>query len=302
MTPLLLVAAGLVALGAAVVTLRSFGPRYRVGRLLAATPTVTVAEARELAASGDAAYVRIAGRIDAEEPFEDADHRPLVLRRTRLESRDGSALDGLRGLARGRPVRDQRGPRRDRRRRRRAVATASSSSARVGGRRRRPRAIGRPAGLPPTTPVRAVIEQVSVGRARRRRRRPGRGRGADGAPTMTAGLGRPLILTTLETDEAMRILAGGVGRPRFVAACVARRRRADRRRARVGRRRRSLTGFVAAVGDVLVPVALAADPTPGRAAATRAAAARARASSASPCSRSSSVAAIAIVSIVVTTI
>jgi len=86
-TPLLLVAAGLVAFGAAAVILRSFGPRYRIGRLLAATPTVTVAEALELARSGESAYVGVTGRIDAEEPFEDADHRPLVLRRTRLESR-----------------------------------------------------------------------------------------------------------------------------------------------------------------------------------------------------------------------
>ena len=89
MTPLLLIAAGLVALVAAALTLRSYGLRYRVGRLLAATPTVTVGEARRLAETGEAAYIRITGRIDAEEPFEDADHRPLVLRRTRFVARSG---------------------------------------------------------------------------------------------------------------------------------------------------------------------------------------------------------------------
>ena len=35
---------------------------------------------------------------------------------------------------------------------------------------------------------------------------------------LTAGLGRPLILTTLERDEAMRVLAGGARRAPLVAA------------------------------------------------------------------------------------
>ena len=39
---------------------------------------------------------------------------------------------------------------------------------------------------------------------------------------MTAGLGRPLILTTLERDEAMRVLAGsGSRRPLVGALCLA---------------------------------------------------------------------------------
>jgi hypothetical protein len=33
--------------------------------------------------------------------------------------------------------------------------------------------------------------------------------GPDGQPQMTAGGGRPLILTTLQLDEAMRLLAAG---------------------------------------------------------------------------------------------
>ncbi len=40
-------------------------------------------------------------------------------------------------------------------------------------------------------------------------------------PRLTAGLGRPLILTTLELPEAMRVLAGGrTTRPRIAAALV----------------------------------------------------------------------------------
>jgi len=215
-TPLLLVAAGLVAFGAAAVILRSFGPRYRIGRLLAATPTVTVAEALELARSGESAYVGVTGRIDAEEPFEDADHRPLVLRRTRLESRGArgwSAFEdsresvafeiheGLDAIAVDGDVLSDG-----------LVVVPRESNGVAGDLGERA-----PDGLPPTTPVRAIIEQVSsvehavvIGVPVVR--------GADGAAAMTAGRGRPLILTTLESDEAMRILARGSGRPRLVAA------------------------------------------------------------------------------------
>jgi hypothetical protein len=43
-----------------------------------------------------------------------------------------------------------------------------------------------------------------------------------GAPTMAAGMGRPLILTTLERDEGMRVLTGGAeGRSRLAVACLA---------------------------------------------------------------------------------
>ena len=46
--------------------------------------------------------------------------------------------------------------------------------------------------------------------------------GPDGMPRMTAGLGRPLVLTTLDRDEAMRVLAGsGSRRPLVAAICFA---------------------------------------------------------------------------------
>jgi len=53
------------------------------------TPRVSVDEARALAVAGRRRYVRVEGRIDSEQDFEDADHRPLVFRRTRLEARRG---------------------------------------------------------------------------------------------------------------------------------------------------------------------------------------------------------------------
>ena len=52
--PLILAAAGGLALGIAVAILRGFGPRYRVGRLLAVVPKVSVAEALQLAGRGRA--------------------------------------------------------------------------------------------------------------------------------------------------------------------------------------------------------------------------------------------------------
>jgi hypothetical protein len=44
---------------------------------------------------------------------------------------------------------------------------------------------------------------------------------ADGQPAISAGLGRPLVLSTLETDEAMRVLADGDRRrPVAAALCI----------------------------------------------------------------------------------
>ena len=66
MIPVLLAALGIVALVGAILVLRTFGPRYRVGRLLATTPRVSVADALALAGAGTARYVRVDGRIDAD--------------------------------------------------------------------------------------------------------------------------------------------------------------------------------------------------------------------------------------------
>jgi hypothetical protein len=216
-SPLIPLVAGLVALGAGILVLRSYGPNYRIGRLLASTPTVSVAEARGLA-DGRPRYVRVDGRIDSEEDFEDDAHRPLVFRRTRLQlRRDGGWVsfedrrervafevrDGLDGI-----VVDDADldtglvvvPRE-------SVGTAADVADRV------------PAGTSPATPVRLWVDQVSsvehaivLGVPTRDER---------GEPRMSAGLGRPLVLTTLEPDEAMRVLAeGGPGRIRIATACL----------------------------------------------------------------------------------
>ena len=77
-----------------------------------------------------------------------------------------------------------------------------------------------PAGVPPDAAARLMVEQVSsvehaavLGVPRR---------GDDGRAVIGPGLGRPLILTTLERDEAMRVLTGGAtGRSRVAIACLA---------------------------------------------------------------------------------
>jgi hypothetical protein len=204
-SPLLLLAAGLVVLAIGLVGRRSLGPRYRVGTLLSAAPVVSVAEARALA-DGPPRYVQIAGRIDSETEFEDDAHRPLVFRRTRLQLRNGTrwvdvddrrervpfevreGLDSIaideRALDAGLVVVV-----------RESVGVAADAPDRV------------PEGTPPTTPLRLWIEQVSTvehaivaGVPRK---------DEEGTIRMSAGLGRPLILATMDRSDAMRVLADG---------------------------------------------------------------------------------------------
>jgi len=217
-TPLVPFLAGLAALGAGLLVLRSFGPRYRVGRLLATTPRVTVAEALELGRRGRAPYVRVHGRIDSEAEFEGPAHEPLVLRLTRFQDArnggwrtyeltrevvpfvvneglssiaiDGDAVDtGLVVLPR--------------------VAAGAAADAGDRG----------PAGVAPGTPVRIVVEQVTSVEHAIVLGVPVADEG--GRVRLSAGPDRPLVLTTLEPPEAMRVLAGGeTRRPRIAAVLL----------------------------------------------------------------------------------
>ncbi|MBI2775857.1 MAG: hypothetical protein HYX57_01130 [Chloroflexi bacterium] len=219
MDALLAAAAALLALAGSVAVLRSFGSRYRVGRLLAAAPRVSVAEAAELAHRGHAPYVRIDGRIDSEAEFEDLDHRPLVLRRTRLQVRRGGrwvdfetnhevvpfeiaegldsiAIDGA-NLTDGLVVVP-----------RETVGTVGDLADRA------------PDELDDALPARVVVEQLSSVEHATALGVPALD--ANGVPALGPGLGRPLIVSTLEGPEAMRVLAGGrTGRPRAAAALLA---------------------------------------------------------------------------------
>ncbi|HEY0443825.1 MAG TPA: hypothetical protein VGC90_06370 [Candidatus Limnocylindrales bacterium] len=218
MTPLVLIAAGLVALVAGALVLRSFGPRYRVGRLLSTTPKVSVADAVALAASGAARYVRVDGRIDSEQEFEDADHRPLVFRRTRLETRERTRWRAFEDAREAVPFELHEG----------LAAIAVDAAALDAGLVVVPResagvaadlADRIPDGLRPDAEVRARIEQISSVEHATVLGVPVAGDGS--GPRLTAGLGRPLVLTTLEIPEAMRVLTGGqTTRPRAAAALL----------------------------------------------------------------------------------
>lgn len=259
-TPLLLVAAGAIALGAGVMSLRSLGPRFRIGRLLASTPRVSVAEARELARSGRQRYVRVDGRIDAEDEFEDANHRPLVFRRTRFaaradrrwsdfeDSREAVAFeirDGLDSIAVEHDALDA------------GLVVVRRESEGVAG------DLGdrAPAGLSPETPVRVVVEQVSSVDQAIVLGVPVVAAGEDGANAepavaLTAGLGRPLVLTTLAVDEAMRVLAAGSARPRVAAISLV----AGAALVVAGLAWAGLGAVLPAIVSILVPVALGASP------------------------------------------
>lgn len=252
-TPLVLVVASLIAMAAGVITLRSFGPRYRVGRLLATIPLVSVAEAVAIAREGRPRYVRVEGRIDAAEEFEDADHRPLVFRRTRLQARTGSGWTGFEDSRETVPFEIREG----------LDSIGVDAAALDAGLVVVPREsvgvagdlIGRaPASLAAETPVRALIEQVSSVEHAVVLGVPVAGEPDGQGLSLTAGLGRPLILTTLEPQEAMRILAGGSTRPRLVAACFV----VGAALLVAGLAWAGLGAIVTAV----VPVALAASPSP----------------------------------------
>jgi hypothetical protein len=200
------VSAGVAALALGSLVLRSFGPGYRLGRLLAGTPHVTIEEALSRARQGDGRYVRVDGRIDSAAEFEDEHHRPLVFRRRRIqakvrdrwqtidERREAVAFEVSQGLAS--VAIDTDGlddglvviPRE-------ATGTAAEARELVA------------ADVPDETPVRMRIEQVSsVEHAIVLGVPVATG---DGSVVIGPGRGRPLVLTTLDAPEAMRLLAGG---------------------------------------------------------------------------------------------
>jgi hypothetical protein len=210
-TPLLLAGSGVFALVAGLLLVRSFGQAGRIGRIVAGTRPVPIATALALVEAGDPPpFLRVDGRIDATDEFEDAAHRPLVLRLTRLEvQRDGrwQTVDERReavsfGVRDGPDAIGIDADRLDEglavlpRESRGTVADLAAAGV-----------VPVPEGLPPTAPVRFTIRQVSSVEHAAVLGVPSRG--PDGSVRLGPGRGRPLILTTLETDEAIRMLGGG---------------------------------------------------------------------------------------------
>ena len=215
--PVLVLAAGVAALVAGFLVLASYGSHYRVARLLATTARVSVDDALDLADRAEQRYVRVDGRLDSDEEFEDHDHRPLVFRRSRLLAQEGRAWEqlgerreqvpfevreGLAGIGVDADALD------------RGLVVVTRETAGVAA----DIADRVPPSMPPATPVRFEIDQVSSVEHAIVLGVPVRTDGS--GAMMTAGLGRPLILTTLELPEAMRVLAGGALRPRVAAALL----------------------------------------------------------------------------------
>ena len=233
----------------ALVLLRSLGPRFRLGRLLSAAQEVSLEEARELA-SGAPVYVRVMGRISSTEEFPDDNDRPLVFRRTRLEvqvapDRWRTVLDEREAVPFGVESRsafvaidqDALGDG--------LVAIPRIASGRVSELHGDQAAAA--AGAAPDSPVRLTIEQLS---AVEHVSACGTPEMRNGEPVLTAGLGRPLIVTALDQPAAMRLLASGARRRVAAAAVLI---------------AAAAVLLVAAVGTLLfanVPVLFAASPEP----------------------------------------
>jgi hypothetical protein len=225
---LILALLGAASLAVGAWLLSSTGNAWRVARVLAAARDVPLAEVVAAAGavgaggSGGRRYLRTHGRVSSAEEFPDETQRPLVFRRTRLQRSDASERD-WRTLDEQRLAVpfgiEERGAYLE------VDVDALGDGLVVVPREARGLAAEMPpelaaaagAPLPGDTPVRVRIDQISAvehatvaGVVER---------GPDGSLRITAGMGRPLILTTVEPGAAMRLLASG-SRRRVVAAAV----------------------------------------------------------------------------------
>jgi hypothetical protein len=192
--------------------LRRSGNSWRIGRLLAAAPQRGLADAAAQAARGDAAYVRLHGRIDSDEEFPGDDDKPLVFRRRRLlrqvrrwPGRGGWQTFDDERLAvpfrlseRGEQVSVDAAALGD------GLVVVPRVSLGMAADLSPEATVGAVPPLAPGTPVMLRLEQVSSvdhGTACGVPRL-----GPAGETVLGPGLGRPLILTTLAVDEAMRVL------------------------------------------------------------------------------------------------
>ena len=226
MNPVVIVGAALILLG--LLLSRRTDARTRAGQLLAGLSPISPTEALRLAAlRGDAApYLAIKGSIDAPEIFEDENHRPLVYRREQVSIADEGGWRVIDTAERSLPfvVSDPSSSI--------SIATADLADGLVVVERRwegsvaELHAAGREYQSPetaalvatiaasdPTRGARVGLEQISnLDRA------TAAGQLVDGE--LRAGAGRPLVVTTLERAEALRLL-GSEGRGRLASSTAA---------------------------------------------------------------------------------
>jgi hypothetical protein len=226
MSPIALIGAALLVIG--LLLSRRTDARTRAGQLLAGLSPISPTEALKLAAlRGDSApYLAIKGSIDAPEIFEDEHHRPLVFRRERVSIADEGGWRVIDTAERSLPfvVSDPSNSI--------SIATADLADGLVVVERRwegsvaelhaagreyqRPETAALVAALATSDPTRGArvgLEQVSnLDRA------TAAGQLVDGE--LRAGAGRPLVVTTLERADALRLL-GGEARGRLVSSTLA---------------------------------------------------------------------------------
>jgi hypothetical protein len=226
MNPVVIAGGALILLG--LLLSRRTDARTRAGQLLAGLSPISPTEALKLAAlRGDAApYLAIKGSIDAPEIFEDENHRPLVYRRERVSIAEESGWRVIDTAERSLPfvVSDPSTSI--------SIATADLADGLVVVERRwegsvaelhaagreyqRPETAALVAALAASDPTRGArvgLEQISnLDRA------TAAGQLVDGE--LRAGAGRPLVVTTLERAEALRLL-GTEGRGRLASSTLA---------------------------------------------------------------------------------
>lgn len=219
---------GAVLLVTGLLLSRRTDTRTRAGQLLAGLSPLSPTEALQLATLRGAAspYVAVKGSIDAAEIFEDENHRPLVYRRERVSIADDGAWRIIDTAERSLPfvLSDATNSI--------AIATADLSDGLVVVERRwegsvaelhaarreyhNPEAATLVAALAvsdPTRGARVGLEQISsLDRA------IATGQLIEGE--LRAGAGRPLVVTTLERAEALRLL-GSEGRRRLISSSLA---------------------------------------------------------------------------------
>lgn len=207
----------LLALGAGLIALsrwasRRGGTRARSARLMAGLAPLSPKEARLV---GEGRYLAVQGSIDAAEAFDDENHRPLVYRRERVLVRDGEGWRELDRAVRSVPFfvadanasveidaallgdglvvieRQWEGPVAELAASGRTYADAETSAL-----------VSDLAAKAPALAARVVLEQIST-----LDRGTAVGLLRDGRLT-AGGSGEPLVLTTLDRRDALRVLGG----------------------------------------------------------------------------------------------
>jgi len=226
MNPIPLIGAALIVAG--LLLSRRTDVRTRAGQLLAGLSPISPTEALRLVAlRGESApYLAIKGSIDAPDIFEDEHHRPLVYRRERVSIADEQGWRVIDDAVRSLPfvISDASSAI--------TIATADLADGLVVVERRwegsvaELHAAGREyqsadtaalvaalAASDPSRQARVGLEQISnLDRA------TAAGQLVDGE--LRAGAGRPLVVTTLDRAEALRLL-GGEGRGRLASSTLA---------------------------------------------------------------------------------